>query len=292
MEKAIERSNAIFSFTDLRDRTQLKKMIHVVEKNSDDDDGDLNIKSSGFMQWFWFIPNELHGGLLRTVPTSQPLLISILMDDHRDYFDELNQNDIRELAALFYPTSVGAACALSLMCVRESNNENIKPLQMNRTILEAQFQRESPEFANASGQMETDVRRRIEEIERMLFQDQASYDWGAEVRVFQETDDITWVALGKRFKSLEVHYRGIGTIMYEKVPDELFNAITKDMSSICLLAAHRWKRTGGCVQDRGCCHYFAGRSVKIRETIIETGDTVPNPIPYHTAWQDAPCTFV
>ncbi|MBI2645129.1 hypothetical protein HYW94_03075 [Candidatus Uhrbacteria bacterium] len=143
MQRAIERSNAIFSFTDPRDRAQLKRMIRAAEKSSDDEDRDLNIKSSGFMQWFWFIPNELHGGLLRQTPTSQPLLISILMHDHRDYFDELNQEDIRELAASFYPTSVGAACALSLMCAREPNNENMRPLQMNRTILEMQFQRES-----------------------------------------------------------------------------------------------------------------------------------------------------
>ncbi|GEM_PF-4125534 len=292
MHKAIERSNEIFSFVDPLDRAQLKRMIKTAEKMSDDEDRDLSIKSSGFMQWFWFIPNELGGGLLRQTPTSQPLLISILMNDHRDYFDELNQDDIRELAAEFYPTSVGAACALSLICAKEPNNENIQPLQMNRTILEAQFQRESPEFANASKRMEVDVRRRVEEIERVLFPDQASYEWGEDTHVFEEIDDIPWIALGRRFKSLEVHYRGIGTIMYERVSDELFNTITKDLSSASFLRVHRWKRTGGCVQDQGCCHDFAGSSVKISGTIMETGDTIPDPLPYHTAWQDAPCMFV
>lgn len=290
--KGVARSNEIFSFADPRYQAQLMRLIHAAGKMTDEEDWDLKLTHSGFMGWFWFIPNEFTGGLLRTTPTTQPLLISILQSDHRDYFTELDEEHIREVAEAFIPSNVGAACVLTLMCAKRPNNENMKPLQMTRSILEARFSHDDPEYEKEGERLKGEIERRVMEIERMLFPIQESYEWGIDAYGFGMDHDITWIARGRRFKTLEVHYRGIGTIMYERIPDELFGSIIVDPSTTKELTVYRWKRTGGCVQDQGCCEEFIGTSVKISGIISDTGETVPDPLPYHETWQDAPCTFV
>lgn len=282
MLKGIARSNEIFSFADPRYQAQLMRLIHAAEKMIDEEDWDLKLTHSGFMEWFWFISNEFTGGLLRTVPTTQPLLISILQSDHRDYFTELDEEHIHEVAEEFISTNVGAACVLTLMCAKRPNNESMKPLQMTRSVLEARFSHEDPEYERERERLKEEIEKRVMEIERMLFPNQESYEWGSEVAVFLTEQDIMWIAHGRRFKTLEVHYRGIGTIMYERIPDELFHSIIADTSTAKELAAYRWKRTGGCVKDEGCCKKLAGISMTMQG----------GSLPYHTIWQDAPCPFV
>lgn len=282
MLKGVARSNEIFSFASSHYQALLMRHIRAAEKMIDDENWDLKLFHSGFMEWFWFIPNEFTGGLLRTVPTTQPLLISILQSDHRDYFVELDPEHIREVAEAFIPTNVGAACAMTLMCARRPNNENMKPMQMTRSTLEARFSHDDSEYEKEGERLKEEIEKRLNQIERMLFPNQESYEWGAEVTVFWRGQDVRWIALGRRFKTLEVHYRGIGTIMYERIPDELFHSIVADPSTAKELAAYRWKRTGGCVQDEGCCEKLAGISMAMH------GD----PLPCHETWQDAPCTFV
>lgn len=282
MLKGVARSNEIFSFASPQYRAQLARLIHAAKKMSDEEDWDIKLPHSGFMEWYWFIPNEFLGGLLRSTPTTQPLLISILQSDHRDYFVELDSEHIREVVEEFIPTTISGACVLTLISAQRLNNENMKPLQMTRSVLRARFSQDDPEYEKEGERLKEEIEKRIVEIEYMLFPHQASYEWGADTHVFGTDKDITWIALGRRFKALEVHYRGIGSVMYEKVPDELFHAIIADQNAAKKLTSYRWKRTGGCMQDQGCCQELAGCSVRVYQ----------DPFPCHETWQDAPCTFV